>query len=359
MECWSVGVLESTPPYSNTPHAFMSYSGVWILAEQRGGKIHSVSYELLNRGRDLAQKLNVPLSAILLGYEINSEEIQELLYHGADQVYYVNEPLLEHFLSEPYQQVVTYLLKTFQPEIVIAAATTTGRTVMPYVATNGMFAGLTADCTLLDIEEESGNLLQTRPAIGGNILATIKTPKARPQMATVRPKSMKPSERDSSRSGEIIPVELPEEMELTSRITFETFVPDRSQDVPLEDADVVVSGGRGLKKGENFALIRELAGKLDAGVGASRDAVDRGWIEYPHQIGLSGKTISPKCYIACGVSGAIQHLAGMQTAETVVAINSDPDAQIFRVADFGIVGDLFEVIPALNTKLQRLHAEED
>lgn len=336
----------------------MEYSGVWTLAEQRNGKIHSVSYELLNRGKGLAEKLGAPLSAVLLGHQIAEEEIQELVYHGADQVYSVSHPLLEHFLAEPYQQVVTYMIKAFAPEIIIAAATTTGRTVMPYVATNDMFAGLTADCTVLDIEEGTGNLLQTRPAIGGNILATIKTPTARPQMATVRPKSTKPSERDLSRTGTIIPVELPEGMELTSRITFEQFVPDTSQEVPLEDADVVVSGGRGLKKGENFALIQELAEGLDAGIGASRDTIDRGWIEYPHQIGLSGKTISPKLYVACGISGAIQHLAGMQTAENIIAINSDPDAQIFRVADFGIVGDLFEVVPLLIEKLKKCRQDK-
>lgn len=332
----------------------MAYKGVWTLSEQRNGKIHPVSYELLNRGRRLAQKLGVLLSTVILGKDIPENEIRELIYHGADQVYTAEHPILEHFLAEPYQQVLTYMIKEFKPEIVIAAATTTGRTIMPYVATNGMFAGLTADCTVLDIEEGSGNLLQTRPAIGGNILATIKTPRARPQMATVRPKSMKPSDRDTSRTGKIIAVELPESIKLTSRITFEKFVPDTSQEIPLEDADIVVSGGRGLKKGENFALIRELADLLGAGVGASRDAVDRGWIEYPHQIGLSGKTISPKLYLACGISGSIQHLAGMQTSETIVAINSDPDAQIFRVADFGIVGDLFEVIPVFVRKLKEI-----
>ncbi|MBD3308545.1 electron transfer flavoprotein subunit alpha [candidate division KSB3 bacterium] len=332
----------------------MVYSGVWTLAEQKHGKIRTVSYELLNRGRELAEKRDVPLSSVVLGHDIPDEEIQELVYHGADQVYTVNHPMLAHFLAEPYQQVLTYLIKRFTPEILIAAATTTGRTIMPYVATNGMFAGLTADCTVLDIEDDSGNLLQTRPAIGGNILATIKTPVARPQMATVRPKSMKPADRNPDRASHIIPVELPSDLKLASRMTLEQFVPDASQDVPLEDADIVVSGGRGLKKGDHFALIRECADVLDAGVGASRDTVDRGWIEYPHQIGLSGKTISPKLYIACGISGSIQHLAGMQTAETIVAINTDPDAQIFRVADFGIVGDLFEVLPLLIDKLKKV-----
>jgi electron transfer flavoprotein alpha subunit len=330
----------------------MTYQGVWTLSEQKNGKLHPVSYELLNRGKGLAEKLDVPLATVLLGHDVAESEFQELIYRGADLVYTVNHPMLEHFLAEPYQQVLTFMIKQYTPEIVIAAATTTGRTIMPYVATHTMFAGLTADCTVLDIEEDTRNLLQTRPAIGGNILATIKTPTARPQMATVRPKSMKPAERDPSRTGKIIPVELPSDMELTSRVTFEGFVPDSSQEVPLEDADIVVSGGRGLQKAENFALMRELAELLEGGVGASRDTVDRGWIEYPHQIGLSGKTISPKLYVACGISGAIQHLAGMQTSETIVAINKDPDAQIFRVADFGIVGDLFEIVPMLIRKLR-------
>ncbi len=330
---------------------------MWTLSEQRNGKVHLDSHELLNCGKGLAEKLKVSLSAVLLGHNIAESEIRELIYRGADQVYTVNHPMLEHFLAEPYQKVLAFMIERFKPEIMIAAATTTGRTVMPYVATNNMFAGLTADCTLLDIEEGTGYLLQTRPAIGGNILATIKTPTARPQMATVRPKSMKPAKCDISRTGEIIPVDVPEEC-LTSRVKFEQFVPDTSQGIPLEDVDIVVSGGGGLGKGENFSIIRELAEALGGGVGASRDAVDRDWIGYPHQIGLSGKTISPKCYIACGISGSIQHIAGMQTSETIVAINSDPDAQIFRIADFSIVGDLFKVVPVLIRKINELRSRK-
>ena len=333
-----------------------TYQGVWTFAEQKQGQLHAVSFELLHRGRELARKLDVPLSAVLLGHDMADADIRELILRGADQVYYVNHPMLAHFLAEPYQQVLTHLVNTYTPEIMLAAATTTGRTIMPYLATNQMFAGLTADCTVLDIEAETGNLLQTRPAIGGNILATIKTPNARPQMATVRPKSTKPAERDPQRTGEIIAVDVPAEC-FTSCVTFEAFVSDASQSTPLEESEIVVSGGRGLGKGEHFALIRELADALGGGVGASRDTVDRGWIEYPHQIGLSGKTISPKLYIACGISGAIQHIAGMQTAETIVAINKDPDAQIFRLADFGIVGDLFEVVPRLLEKLKATRDE--
>lgn len=328
----------------------MDYQGVWTLSEQKNGMIHSVSYELLNRGKALAKKLDVPLSTVLFGHNIAESELQEAIYRGADQIYLVNYPIFAHFLAEPYQKALKFLINRFRPEIMIAAATTTGRTVMPYVATQ-MFAGLTADCTVLDIEEGTRNLLQTRPAIGGNILATIKTPNARPQMATVRPRSMKPAERDASRTGKIIPVELPADC-LQSRVIFEEFVADASLGTPLQDADIIVSGGRGLAKGENFALVRKLARIIGAEVGASRDAVDRGWIEYPHQIGLSGKTVSPKLYLTCGISGSIQHIAGMQTSETIVAINKDPDAQIFKLADFGIVGDLFEVVPALIRKLE-------
>lgn len=330
----------------------MNHSGVWILAEQKGGKLRTVSFELLNRGRGLADKLGVRLSAVLMADKIEESEMNELIFHGADQVYLVDNKVFENFLAEPYQKTLSWLIEKHRPEIIIAAATTSGRTVMPMVATNKIFAGLTADCTELAIDPDNHDLLQTRPAIGGNILATIKTPEARPQMSTVRPKSMKPSPRDDSRKGEIIR-ENPPETCFSSRIKFEKFVPDESQDVPIEDSDVIVSGGRGLKKGENFAMIRRLAELLGGGVGASRDAVDQGWIEYPHQIGLSGKTVSPRIYIACGVSGAIQHLAGMQTSENIVAINKDPDAQIFRVADFGVVGDLFELIPVLLKKIEQ------
>jgi electron transfer flavoprotein alpha subunit len=329
----------------------MTYKGVWTLSEQKNGKIHPVSYELLNRGKSLAEKLQVPLSAVILGNGIDESELNELILRGADKVYCVNDPAFENFLAEPHKNTVKFLVEKHKPEIILAAATTTGRTVMPCIASE-LNTGLTADCTVLDIEDETGNLLQTRPAIGGNILATIKTPDARPQMATVRPKSTKQADRDASRKGEIIyEKNIPTDC-LKSRIVFEKYVQDESQSVPIEDADIVIAGGRGMSKVENFSFIEELASLLDAAVGASRDAVDKGWIEYPHQIGLSGKTISPKLYIAFGISGAIQHIAGMQTSETIVAVNKDPDAQIFRVADFGIVGDALEVAPTLISKLK-------
>jgi len=221
---------------------------------------------------------------------------------------------------------------------------------MPYVAIK-VHAGLTADCTDLAIDPETGELHQTRPAIGGNIMATIKTPTARPQMSTVRPKSARPLDRDPARTGEIVRVEVPPHL-LETEMRFEQFVPDTSQGMAIEDAEVIVAGGRGLKNAEGFEILGRLARLLDGSVGASRAAVDRGWQPYPRQIGLSGKTVAPELYIACGISGAIQHLAGMQTARNIIAINNDPEAQIFQVADLSIVGDAFELLPAILEQLE-------
>ncbi len=333
----------------------MEHKGVWILAEQSGGRVLRISHELLTRGRDLADKRGVELTAVIFGHGINGDDLQELIDRGADAVTAMEAPGLEHFLVEPYAACMTKLIQERKPEIVIAGATTTGRTLMPYVAIKTS-AGLTADCTVLDIEEETGNLLQTRPAIGGNILATIKTPNHRPQMATVRPRSTNPAPRQEGRRGEIEHLEAPPEL-LASRVRRVDFVADESEH-GLQDADIVVSAGRGIKKGENLPVVTALADALDAAVGASRDVVDRGWLSYPHQVGLSGKTVSPKLYVAVGVSGSIQHLAGMQTSENIVAINSDPEAQIFRVADFGIVGDLFEVVPKAVERIQQARKGE-
>ena len=329
----------------------MTYAGVWTIAEARDGALRQVSFELLTRGRKLADKRDTTLSSVVLASGISDETVRELIKRGADRVYVVDDPALAHFTAETFSNVLVKLIDTYAPEIIIAAATTSGRTLMPHVSMR-THAGLTADCTDLDIEEGTGNLLQTRPAIGGNILATIKTPEFRPQMSTVRPRSTKPAPVDASRTGEI--VRLPFDPALRdNRVRRIGFKANEGEEVDIQSADVVVSGGKGLKKAENFALIRELAEKLGGAIGASRDAVDRAWIGYPHQVGLSGKTVTPKLYVAAGISGAIQHLAGMKTAETIVAINSDPDAQIFRVADYGIVGDLFEVLPLLNERLSR------
>ena len=327
----------------------MSYNGVWTMAEARDGELEQVSFELLTRGRKLADKLDEELASVVIGDEISEEQAYELIHRGADKVYLLNAPELKDFIVENYSNVMENLIDDFKPEIILAAATTMGRTLMPYVAIR-TDAGLTADCTGLDIEEDTGNLLQTRPAIGGNILATIKTPEHRPQMATVRPRSTRPASKDESRSGEIIKIDLDKSL-LDGRVEKIGFRKNDDEAVNIQDADVAAAGGKGLKKGENFDLIRELAAHFDGAVGASRDAVDRDWISYPHQVGLSGKTVTPKLYFAVGVSGAIQHLAGMKTADNIIAINEDPDADIFKVSDFGIVGDLFEVLPELNKKL--------
>ena len=328
----------------------LTYQDIWILAEQHNGRVERISHELLTRGLNLAAERGSRLCAVIFGNNIAENDLNELILRGADQVIVMEDPLLEHFLVEPYAACMLKLIREYRPEIIIAGATSTGRTLMPYVAVHA-HAGLTADCTGLAIEAGSNNLLQTRPAIGGNIMATIKTPEFKPQMATVRPRSTRPAPIQPERKGEIIKL-TPDRQSMNSRISREGFIAN-DEELSLQDADTVVVVGRGIKKAENISLIRQLADKLDAALGASRDVVDRGWLSYPHQIGLSGKTISPKLYIGIGVSGAIQHLAGMQTAETIIAINKDADAQIFKVADFGIVGDLFEVVPALMDSLAK------
>lgn len=334
----------------------MGHQGVWILAEQTAGRVTPASFELLGRGRPLADKRQTQLTAVVFGNRIVEDGLTELIERGADHVLAIEAPELQRFAVEPYAACLLRLIEQEKPEILIAGATTTGRTLMPFVAVRAN-AGLTADCTVLDIETETGNLLQTRPAIGGNILATIKTPTHRPQMATVRPHSMRPPARRPGRQGRIIRRQAPADA-LTSHVDFLGFTPS-SASCNLQNADIVVAAGRGIKKAENISLVQGLADALGAAFGGSREVIDRGWLSYPHQIGLSGKTITPKLYIGIGVSGSIQHLAGMQTAETIVAINSDPDAQIFQVADVGIVADLFEVVPVLTERLRALKQERD
>jgi electron transfer flavoprotein alpha subunit len=326
-----------------------TYTDVWIFAEQEGGTLTRIGYELLTRGRELADKRGCELVAVLFAREISDGQLNELISRGADRVIAVEHPSLEHFLPEPWGACLAALIEQRRPEILLAGATSTGRTLMPYVAVK-VHAGLTADCTVLDIEKDTGHLLQTRPAIGGNILATIKAENHRPQMATVRPRSTQPARPEAEREGKIERIKPPTELP-TSRVRRVDFIPTEDEH-PLQDADRVVAVGRGVKKAENLPVVEELAEALDAALGATRDVVDRGWLSYPHQIGLSGKTVTPKLYVGAGVSGSIQHLAGMQTSETIVAINSDPEAQLFRVADFGIVGDMHEVLPALTEALR-------
>lgn len=328
-----------------------AYRGVWVFAEQREGRIATVVYELLGEGRKLADALGEELCAVLLGHKIK-DAAGHLIARGADKVYGVDDPFFEHFQDDPYAFVLTELIKEHRPAIVLLGATARGRSLAPKVATR-LKTGLTADCTGLAIDPGKRILLQTRPAFGGNIMATIVCPNRRPQMATVRPKVMKPLEPDEDRRGEIVLKQV-DGGGIQLRTTLLEIMKEAAETVNLEDADIIVSGGRGLGDPKNFSIIEALAKALGGAVGASRAAVDAGWIPYSHQVGQTGKTVCPKLYIACGISGAIQHLAGMQSADVIVAINRNPDAPIFRVATFGIVGDLFDVVPALTEEVLRL-----
>jgi len=327
------------------------WQGIWIVAEPWQGELKRVSFELLGQAKKLAESLDVPLGAVLLGHQVK-EAAQELIYHGADRVYVVDHPALSQFDPDAYTNCLERLIRDEHPAVVVAAATTTGRTLMPMVAAR-LGTGLTADCTELDIEEGTGLLLQTRPAIGGNVMATIKTPEHRPQLATVRPRSHPPSDRDPSRTGEIIEASLPSEA-LKTHFRLRGFEKLGEEGTRIEDADVVVCAGRGLGRPDNLGLVKELAELLGGAVGGTRAVVDQGWLPYHCQVGLSGKTVSPKLYIACGVSGAIQHLAGMRGSRFVVAINKDPRAQIFQLADLAIVGDVNEILPRLIRRLRGL-----
>jgi electron transfer flavoprotein alpha subunit len=334
----------------------IKHSGVWILAEQTDGRIGRISHELLTRGIALADKLGTDLTAMVFGCDIHDGDLQDLISCGADRVIAMEAPELATFLVEPYAACAAGLIEEYRPEILLAGATSTGRTLMPYLAIK-IHAGLTADCTVLDIEPETNNLLQTRPAIGGNILATIKTPVHRPQMATVRPHSTRPAEPQDARTGEIVRLAAPAEL-LSSRVKRTGFTPS-TDEMNIQDADAVICAGRGVKRGENIAMVSDLADTLGGAVGATRDVVDRGWMDYPHQIGLSGTTVTPKLYIGVGVSGSIQHIAGMGTSDHIIAINNDPDAQIFQIAELGLVGDLFEIVPVLTEKLREATGKDD
>ena len=326
--------------------------GVWVFCEQKRGVIQTVSFELLGKGRELADKLKTELSAVLLGSEIESKA-QDIIHRGADVVYVVDHPSLKNFLDDPYTNVWVRLIKKFKPEIVLCGATSIGRSLISRVAVK-IHTGLTADCTGLDIDSHKRLLLQTRPAFGGNIMATIITPNHRPQMATVRHKVMKEAEVDLKHKGKIIKEHFEEDV-FDSRTKVLDVIEEITSTVNIAEADIIVSGGRGMKGAENFKILEDLANCLNAAVGASRAAVDSGWMPYSHQVGQTGKTVCPKIYIACGISGQIQHLVGMQSSKTIIAINNDPHAPIFNVVTYGIVGDVFEVVPLLTKKLKETH----
>lgn len=324
------------------------WSDIWVYAEYRHGKIAQVTNELLGVGTELAAQRGVKLAAVLL-CDRAGDAPDQLIAAGADIVYTVEDPALADFTDDAYGNALEDLARKHKPEVILAGATAIGRSFIPRVATT-LGTGLTADCTSLAIGED-GHLHQTRPAFGGNIMATIMCPKHRPQMATVRPMVMKANTPDPGRQGEVI-VETIAPQRLQSRTRVVRSVLAEGEQLNLSEADVVVSGGRGLDTPEGFKLVEELASLLDGAVGASRAAVDNGWIGYPHQVGQTGKTVASKLYVACGISGAIQHVIGMKSSETIVAINRDAKAPIFDVADYGVVGDLFDILPRVIDKLK-------
>ena len=326
-----------------------AYSGVWVFAEQQHGEPAGVALELLGEGRKLADNLGVPLSAVLIGSDVQTCA-EKLVAYGADKVYIKDDPSLKNFNDESYSDIFVQLIGEYKPEIILMGATTYGRSLAPRISSR-INTGLTADCTKLDIDEEQKILRQTRPAFGGNLMATIICPNRRPQMSTVRPKVMKPLEPDFDRKGEFINTTAKIPVDIKTKVL--DVVSELTESVNLSEADIIVSGGRGLGDPKNFDLIRDLAKALGGAVGASRAAVDAGWIEYSHQVGQTGKTVGPKVYIACGISGAVQHLAGMSSSDIIIAINKNPEAPIFKVATYGIVGNLLEVVPALTAELNK------
>ncbi len=329
------------------------YRNVWIFAEQRDGALTKVSHQLMGKARQLADTLGAQAVAVLLGSGVGALA-KELIADGADVVYVAEHPLLERYRTDTYAKVLSDLIQEKKPEVVLFGATTAGRDLAPRISQR-IYTGLTADCTGLDIDESERLLLQTRPAFGGNIMATIVCPHHRPQMSTVRPGVMTAPHPDPNREGVVEPI--PVELEDTDlQVTIAEVVKETRRRVDLESAKIIVTGGRGLGGPDGFQVVEQLAEALGGEVGSSRAAVDAGWIAHEHQVGQTGKTVRPDLYVACGVSGAIQHQAGMKESKFIVAINKDPGAPIFQIADVGIVGDLYTVIPELIKQLKSVGA---
>jgi electron transfer flavoprotein alpha subunit len=322
--------------------------GVMVYAEMSKGSLHKVSFELLGKARDLASLLIEPVYAVLLGSGVD-EAAKQLVERGADKVFVYDDPGLAQFRDDPYSDLLAECCKEEKPSIFLVGATSIGRSMGPRVAAK-LKTGLTADCTSLNIDQDSGLLQQTRPAYGGNIMATIETTNSRPQMATVRYKMFQEANLVDEPKGEVIhkPVDMGN---LTDRVKVLGFEKAGEQ-VSISDADIIVSGGLGMGDPSGFELMQELATVLGGAVGASRPTIDEGWINYRHQVGLSGRTVRPTVYLACGISGAVQHQAGMKTSDVIIAVNKDPDAPIFGISNLGVVGDLYEVVPGLVEKIK-------
>ena len=326
--------------------------GVMVYAEMSQGELHKVAYELLGKAQELAGQLSEPVYAVIVGSGLN-DAADELINRGADKVFIYDHPELKQFRDDPYSDLLAKCVKEEDPSIFLIGATSIGRSMGPRVAAK-LHTGLTADCTSLDIDPETGLLQQTRPAYGGNIMATIITPNSRPQMATVRYKMFPEANKVEKPTGAVIkkPVDM---SKITDRIKVVGFE-EAAEQVSITDADIIVAGGLGMGAPEGFKLMEQLASTLGGAVGASRPTVDEGWIDYRHQVGLSGRTVRPQVYMACGISGAVQHQAGMKTSDVIISVNKDPEAPIFKISSLGAVGDLYEVIPRLIEKIKE-HGE--
>lgn len=326
------------------------WSGVWVVIEYSRGEVAPVSWELLGEGRKLADAIGCELAGVLVGHDAD-KVIPEAFAYGAEKVYIIDDPVLKDYRTEPYAEAITNLVRKYQPEIILMGATAMGRDVFPVVATK-MKTGLTADCTVLGIDPETKLLQQTRPAFGGNIMATILCRTRRPQMSTVRPRVMAMPPRVEGRTGEIVREDLGiEESDVRTKIV--DFIKGDAKSIFLDKAEILVSVGLGLGAKKNMALAEELADVLGATIAGTRGAVEAGWISHDRQVGQTGVTVRPKVYIAIGISGAIQHLVGMETSDYIIAINNDSEAPIFRVANYGIVGDLNQVVPALTAEFKQ------
>ncbi|HDZ90133.1 MAG TPA: electron transfer flavoprotein subunit alpha/FixB family protein [Deltaproteobacteria bacterium] len=325
------------------------YRGVWVFVEQTEGAPARVSLELLGKGRELAEKLGVVLTAFLLGESVE-DTAKELIFFGADEVIVADHPLLKDYRTELYTDIISEQVMARKPEVLIVGASPIGRDLAPRLSFR-LNAGCTADCTGLDIDEENRLFVSTRPAFGGNVMATIICPEHRPQMSTVRPGVMALPEKDDKREGQIIDLELQLD-EDACKVKILESVKGASEGVNIQDAERIVAVGMGAGDKETFDMIKELAELLDGEVGATRFAVEAGWVSHDRQIGQTGKTVRPELYVGCGISGAVQHTAGMSASKTIIAINKDPNAEVFKIADYGIVGDVRKVVPAIISELK-------
>lgn len=350
LEACNLGALQSDAKIISKEIDLSQYQGIMVFAEQRDNEIIDVTNQLITKSLELANKLKTTVSVILLGYNIK-DKAQNLFQYGAEKIYIIDDQMFQNYLTATYTSAIVQIIQTCKPEIVLMGATRIGRDLGPRVAKR-LDTGLTADCTSLDVDSNDRTFFQTRPAFGGNIMATIITPNRRPVMATVRPGIFKAEKLNSSNEGEIILLKNPIPPE-TLKTHIMNVMKESKTCMVLEDAEIIVAGGRGIGK-RGFELIHKLAEVLGCVVGASRAAVEAGYISSDHQVGQTGKSVCPKLYIACGISGAIQHTVGMERSDYIIAINKDPEAPIFQIADIGVVADFFEIVPLLISELKKI-----